>query len=149
MGIIMAKNKTTITIAGKDYSIVSDDPSEYIHRVAFTLNEKITKLAGESVSLNSNMLLTLVALNLTDDYLKASDALYVAREQNDTLVKQVHTLEIERTIAEAAGKKSAQKSASSENELAELRAQIEALRAENEALKADSAAVPKVMNFHK
>ena len=62
----MAKEKTTITVAGREYTILSEEGGEYVNRVAYDLNQKIAALNAENVGLSTVTLLALTALNLTD-----------------------------------------------------------------------------------
>ena len=131
----MAKTKMTITIAGKEYAIVSEDSAEHINRIEFTLNDKIARLSGESISLSTLMQITLAALNVTDDYLKASDALQGKNESIDQLTKQLRTIEIEKSIADASNLKLTDRNRNAESELARLRETLSQLEKENEALR--------------
>ena len=141
----LAKTKTVITIAGKEFSIVSDESSEYVNRVAFVLNKKLKELNAESISLSTHMLMTLAALNVTDDFLKVTDALAETKKQLETLTKEMRTVEIEKSISDATSQKLTNQSKDTESELSSIRNQVVQLQKENESLRNQVA--NKVKNF--
>lgn len=68
----MEKNKTTVRIAGKEYTMVSNESEEYIHRVAIYVDRKMQEI-GYATKLSTNMLAVLTCLNIGDELLKAQD----------------------------------------------------------------------------
>jgi len=66
------KIKTTVTVAGKEYTIVSEDPVEYIKRVGTYVDRKLQEIEHAS-KLPSYMAAVLTAINITDELLKAQD----------------------------------------------------------------------------
>lgn len=119
----MAKNKTTITVGGKEYHILSDDPKEYVRRVGFYLDEKMRELNSEYVSLSTLMLTTLTALNITDEYLKAHDALEAVTKEVEQLREAVRDLQIQNEMQMGGA------------DVRQLRETVRRLKAENDALR--------------
>lgn len=68
----MEKQKTTVRVAGKDYTLVSSDTPEYISRVATYVDRKITE-ASLAARLTVDKAAVLVALNIADELMKAHD----------------------------------------------------------------------------
>ena len=68
----MEKNRTTVRIAGRDYTIASYDTPEYVNRVAAHVDRKMSELA-EATKLPAAQLAVLAAVNATDDMLKSRD----------------------------------------------------------------------------
>ena len=68
----MEKQKTTVRVAGKEYTLVSSDAPEYIGRVAAYVDRKI-KDAALSTRLPADKTAVLVCLNITDELMKAHD----------------------------------------------------------------------------
>lgn len=93
---MMANTKTTITISGKEYTIVSEDSKEHVHRVAEYLDEQMYDLEKRYVGLNAQMRTTLVALNLADDLLKTKDELASIREEVEEMRRAMRDIEIRR-----------------------------------------------------
>lgn len=68
----MVKNKTTVRIMGRDYTIIGSDPPEHIKRVAVFVDRKMEELQMTS-HMQPQMVAVLTAMNIADDLLKAQD----------------------------------------------------------------------------
>ena len=68
----MEKMRTTVRIAGRDYSMTGYDSEEYVQRVAGYVDRKMNELSI-ATRVPQNQLAVLVALNIADDMLKAQD----------------------------------------------------------------------------
>lgn len=68
----MVKTKTTVRIAGRDYTMVGNDSEEHMHRVAVFVDRKMSELAVAG-QLPSNMVPVLTAMNIADELIKAQD----------------------------------------------------------------------------
>ncbi len=68
----MEKTKITVRISGKEYTMVSSESEEYIHRVAIYVDRKMQEI-GYATKLSTNMLAVLTCLNVGDELLKAQD----------------------------------------------------------------------------
>ena len=66
----MDKQKTTVRVAGKEYTLVSADSPEHLTRVATYLDRKITETVL-ATRLPKETVTVLVALNITDELMKA------------------------------------------------------------------------------
>ena len=69
---IMQKIKTTIRIAGKEFSISSYDSEEYVQGVAAWVDRKMKEL-HEMTRLPGAQLAILTAVNATDDMMKSRE----------------------------------------------------------------------------
>jgi cell division protein ZapA len=90
----MQKIRTTVKIAGKDYTISSYDDEAYVQRVATYVDRRMQEL-NAATKLPSTQLAVLTAMNVTDDMLKAHDEirrlrteLAELRAENDALKKE-------------------------------------------------------------
>ena len=106
-------NRIKIILAGKEYTIQSEESGSYVKQLAESLNKKIEEFmqANESVSMTSASML--VALGLMDDCIKASS-------DKDNLRKQVIDYLEEATR--------------SRTEITELKKELDALREKNAML---------------
>ena len=106
-------NRIKITLAGKEYTIQTEERGRYVKQLAESLNKKIEEFmqANESVSMTSASML--VALGLMDDCIKASS-------DKDNLRKQVIDYLEEATR--------------SRTEITELKKELDALREKNAML---------------
>lgn len=80
----MQKIKTTVKIAGKDYSISSFDSPEYVQRVAAHVDRKMNELSL-ATHLPPAQLAVLVAVNAADDMMKSREELRRLRTENESL----------------------------------------------------------------
>lgn len=76
------KNKVTVTIGRREYTIIADESTDYILSVANELNNRVTQIANANTGLAGEKSVVLAALNLCDDYLKM-------RQTNSALQRQV------------------------------------------------------------
>lgn len=84
----MEKSRTTVRIAGRDYTIASYDTPEYVNRVAAYVNRKMNELA-EATKLPAAQLAVLAAVNATDDMMKSRDEIRRLRAELDALRDQL------------------------------------------------------------
>ena len=68
----MEKQKTVVTVAGKEYTLVSSESPEYMNRVAAYVDRKLEEMAM-ATRLPTNMVAVLVSLNMADDLMKSHD----------------------------------------------------------------------------
>lgn len=116
------KNKTTVNICGREYSIVSPESNEYIQRISIQLDERMRELSDAFFSLSSLDVATLAALNLMDDYIKTRDELERISGEIDGLRTALRDMQLKLRGADA-------------SELKELREENRRLADENERLK--------------
>ncbi len=90
----MDKIKTTVKIAGKDYTLVGTESEEHIRRVAVYVDRKMEELALTS-RMPQNMVAVLTAMNIADDLLKAQDENTRLRKEIMQVHQQLTALRIE------------------------------------------------------
>ena len=66
------KNKTTVTICGKDYTMVGVESEEHIRRVAVYIDRQMEEMMC-TYRLSQPMAAVLTAMNLADELLQAQD----------------------------------------------------------------------------
>ncbi|MCR5296465.1 MAG: cell division protein ZapA [Clostridiales bacterium] len=76
----MEKQKITVTVAGKNYTLVSADPPEYVRRVASYVDRKLNETAAVT-NLPSGQAAVLTCFNLAEELIKAQDENAVLRLQ--------------------------------------------------------------------
>lgn len=87
----MEKIRTTVRIAGRDYTIASYDTEEYVNRVAAYVDRKMSELA-EATKLPATQLAVLTAVNATDDMMKSRDEIRRLRKELDELRERLEAL---------------------------------------------------------
>ena len=68
----MDKQRITVTVAGKPYTLVSSDPPEYVKRVAEYVDRKLKETATVT-NLPSAQTAVLTCFNLAEELMKAQD----------------------------------------------------------------------------
>ncbi len=68
----MEKQKTTVRVAGKEYTLVSSDPPEYMNRVAAYVDRKISE-TSLATRLPVDKSAVLVSMNIADELMKSHD----------------------------------------------------------------------------
>ena len=76
----MAKTRTTVRIAGRDYPIGSSDSEAYVQRVARYVDRKITELSL-ATRLNALDSAALAAMTIADELAKSQEELGRVRAQ--------------------------------------------------------------------
>lgn len=106
-------NRIKIILAGKEYTIQTEESGSYVKQLAESLNKKIEEFMQENESVSMTSASMLVALGLMDDCIKASS-------DKDNLRKQVIDYLEEATR--------------SRTEITELKKELDALREKNAML---------------
>ena len=78
------KIRTTVRIAGKEYTIASYDSPEHVNRVAAFVDRQMSELAL-ATKLPAAQLAVLAAVNATDDMLKSRDEIDRLRREIEKL----------------------------------------------------------------
>ena len=82
----MEKQKITVTVAGKNYTLVSGDAPEFVRRVAAFVDRKLNETAAVT-NLPSGQAAVLTCFNLAEELLKAQDENMFLRRQNEQLAR--------------------------------------------------------------
>lgn len=91
------KSKYVIKVGGVDYSLISDEPYEYVIKIADFVNERVEKLKKQSTKMSNQMAAVLACINITDEYFKV-------KKTEDELIRNVveYTDKIEKLELELA-----------------------------------------------
>ena len=82
----MEKQKITVTVAGKNYTLISGDPPAFVKRVAAFVDRKLSE-AEAVTNLPSGQAAVLTCFNLAEDLLKAQDENAMLRRQVEQLAR--------------------------------------------------------------
>lgn len=80
----MEKQKITVRVAGREYALVSSDSPEHLSRVAGYVDRKITETVF-ATRMPKETVTVLVAMNITDELMKA-------QEENSRLRRELNEL---------------------------------------------------------
>ena len=84
----MEKQKITVTVAGRNYTLVSGDPPEYVRRVAAFVDRKLNETAAVT-NLPSGQVAVLTCFNLAEDLIRAQDENTLLRKQMEQLASSI------------------------------------------------------------
>lgn len=91
-------NRVTITVAGKDYTLIAEESADYVRKVAARVDSKMTELVhGGKLSVVDAAVLT--AVNLADECLKETETSENLRTQMKEYLEESTKLKLE--LAEA------------------------------------------------
>jgi len=76
------KNKYVIKIGDVDYNLISDEPYEYVMKIAEYVDEKVDKLKKQSSKMSNQMAAVLSCINIADEYFKL-------KKTEDELIRNV------------------------------------------------------------
>jgi len=68
----LVKQKTTVRVAGKEYTLVSSEPPEYMNRVAVYVDRKISETVL-ATRLPVDKAAVLTSINIADELMKSHD----------------------------------------------------------------------------
>ena len=77
----MEKNKLSVTISGRMYTLVSDESREYMQELSDYVNASVSKIINNNPSLMGEKPIVLAALNICDELFKAELGGKVMREK--------------------------------------------------------------------
>ena len=86
----MEKIRTTVRIAGKEYTIASTDSEAYVNRVAAWVDRRMNELAV-ATRLPATQLAVLTAVNAADDMMKSRDEIRRLKAELDDLRRQMES----------------------------------------------------------
>jgi cell division protein ZapA len=67
---VTQKNKVTVKIANKNYTIVGSETENYIQKIALYVDKKISELQKTNTKLSTSMSAVLSCVNVADEYFK-------------------------------------------------------------------------------
>ena len=83
----MEKQKITVTVAGKPYTLVSADPPEHIRRVAAYVDRTLNETASVT-NLPSGQTAVLACFRIAEELLRAQDENRMLRRQMEQMTKE-------------------------------------------------------------
>ena len=95
----MEKQRITVNVAGKTWSLVSSDPPEYVRRVAEYVDRKLNE-TSTATNLPSAQTAILTCFNLADELMKAQDENTLLRRQMEAMTEKTRAGEPEDSEAD-------------------------------------------------
>ncbi len=67
------KNRVIVKILGQEYTIVGEEPREFMQRVSNYVDDKMNEIAEKNKKFSTAMIAVLTAINIGDEYFKMLD----------------------------------------------------------------------------
>ena len=83
----MEKQKITVTVAGKPYTLVSSDPPEHVKRVAAYVDRTLSETSAVT-NLPSSQAAVLTCFRMAEELLKAQDENRILLQRLDAAAKK-------------------------------------------------------------
>ncbi|GAK09728.1 MULTISPECIES: cell division protein ZapA [Geomicrobium] len=77
------KKRTTVTIYGHQYTIVSDESETHVQEVSQHVHQKMKEMKKVNPFIDTSRLAVLAAVNIADDYLKLKKELELQTKKED------------------------------------------------------------------
>lgn len=77
----MERKKIRVRIGGVEYTLLSTEQPDYVYKIAYLVDKKMTEIMNENSNLNSAMASLLTAINIADEYYKDKGDSDKLREQ--------------------------------------------------------------------
>ena len=92
-----SKNYAEVLIDGEIYTLEGQEEEAYLQRVASYINEKISLMKKQKgyTKQSRDYQVTMVELNIADDYFKSQERVHQLEEQNRSLEKEAYSLKHE------------------------------------------------------
>ena len=90
------KKKITITVSGKNYTLLHDESDDYIHRIAHYLNSKITAASKGGLQLGEPTALVMAAITITDELFKTQKNFNTLKNEIKRMMDEYDQLKIEK-----------------------------------------------------
>jgi cell division protein ZapA len=66
----LSKKKTEVTVLGHKFTVKTDNPEDFVSKVAIYVNEKLEEVKGHTKTATSLNVALMTCLNIAEEYLK-------------------------------------------------------------------------------
>ena len=87
----MKKNRAVVTVHGREYTLLGEEPTDYMQRVAVYVDRRMSEISF-SAPLSEDRLMALTALNLADELLKSKDEVAAMRREMANMRREMAAL---------------------------------------------------------
>lgn len=87
----MKKNRAVVTVHGREYTLLGEEPTDYMQRVAAYVDRRMSEISF-SAPLSEDRLMALTALNLADELLKSKDEVAAMRREMANMRREMAAL---------------------------------------------------------
>lgn len=133
------KNRATVKIVGNEYTIKGLETEEYLHKLGFLVDKKMSEIITNNNMLSTYMAAVLTALNFADDFVKSKeennalqDELKKVKEELENNKKENEKIINENEILVSSNTQLQLELSKSESELREARKSMERFSKKND-----------------
>ena len=90
------KNKIRFTINGKTYTLLHDEPEEYMHRIEHYLNTKVAAASKSGIQLGEQTAIVMASISITDELFKTQKNFNTLRNEIKRMMDEYDRLKIEK-----------------------------------------------------
>ena len=91
----MDKQKITVRINGKNYTLLHDESDEYIHKIEHYLNSKIASASKGGIQLGEPTVTVMAAIDITDELFKAKKNFNTLKNEIKRMMDEYDRLKVE------------------------------------------------------
>lgn len=91
----MSKNRVTVIINGRQYTVVSDESQEYLKKLADYVSDKVNYIRNASQNIMGERPIVLAALTICDEYFKALEGGNAIASQAERTSEKISKLQEE------------------------------------------------------
>jgi len=92
---LSGKNKVQVRIAGNEYILRGNESAEYMQKVALYVDTKTAEIMKANHTLSTSMASVLTAVNIADEFFKASDSNGMLKKEIEQAKKIIRELKEE------------------------------------------------------
>lgn len=86
---MMNKNRVIVKIFGQEYTIVGDEPREFMQRVSNYVDDKMNEIAEKNTKFSTAMIAVLTAINIGDEHFKLVDEYQKLKMENGRPIEEL------------------------------------------------------------
>ena len=90
------KNKIRFTINGKTYTLLHDEPEEYMHRIEHYLNTKVAAASKSGIQLGEQTAIVMASISIIDELFKTQKNFNTLKNEIKRMMDEYDRLKIEK-----------------------------------------------------
>ncbi|MCG8539928.1 MAG: cell division protein ZapA [Clostridia bacterium] len=84
-----SKNKVIVKILGQEYTIVGEEPREFMQKVSNYVDDKMVEIASKNKKFSTAMIAVLTAVNIGDEYFKLLEEYEILKNENGRPIEEL------------------------------------------------------------
>ena len=90
------KNKIRFTINGKTYTLLHDEPEEYMHRIEHYLNSRVAAASKSGIQLGEQTAIVMASISIIDELFKTQKNFNTLKNEIKRMMDEYDRLKIEK-----------------------------------------------------